>query len=412
MNYAQTLEYLFAALPAYHRIGQAALKPNLNNTIALLDSLDNPHQKFKSIHIAGTNGKGSTSHMLSAIFQSAGYKTGLYTSPHLLDFRERIRVNGVMIQEDAVCFWVESHKKLLEKIQPSFFEMTVAMAFDYFAKEKVDVAVIETGLGGRLDSTNVITPLLSVITNVSFDHTELLGDSLEKIAREKAGIIKQDVPVVVGEKNPATEFVFLETADQKNAPLVFASEMLQGFPVDQVRCDLKGDYQFKNILTVLSACSILKNQFQLTDEVIYSALHHVARLTGLRGRWEILTGNPLVIADVAHNEAGMRQILNQLSNHPSEKIHFVLGFVQEKSLDSIFNLLPPLAHYYFCSAKIPRALTPGELMTKAKDYGLDGNEFTSVHHAILAAMENAKRESGLVMITGSTFVVAEALVLF
>lgn len=431
MNYQQTLDYLFSQLPMFQRIGAAAYKADLNNTIAICKLLGNPENKFKSIHIAGTNGKGSTSHMLASVLQSAGLKVGLYTSPHLKDFRERIKINGELISEKYVIDFVEKHRTDFEKIQPSFFEMTVGLAFDYFANEKVDIAVIEVGLGGRLDSTNVITPDVSVITNISLDHTALLGNSIEKIAKEKAGIIKTGISVVIGESQIDSKSVFTKTAKEKNTSIVFADEIYKAKNVshkksnhlflkldiekngsiqyENIESELLGLYQQKNIATVLCTIDKLNEKgFQLTEEIIRSGMKNTISNTGLLGRWQILSEHPLVIADTAHNEAGIAEVLNQINHTPHQKLHFVLGMVRDKDISKILLMLPKNAIYYFCKANIPRALPAFELSMEAKKVGLKGEVYACVHDALIAAKENAK-ENDLVFIGGSTFTVAEVV---
>lgn len=447
MNYQQTLDYLFSQLPMFQRIGSAAYKADLNNTIAICKLLGNPENKFKSIHIAGTNGKGSTSHMLASVLQSAGLKVGLYTSPHLKDFRERIKINarpndkvgqGELISEKYVIDFVEKHKVDFEKIQPSFFEMTVGLAFDYFASEKVDIAVIEVGLGGRLDSTNVITPEVSVITNISFDHTALLGNSIEKIAKEKAGIIKTGIPIVIGETQTDSKTVFINSAKEKNTSVVFADEIYKSKNVrhlknknlptgqaglflqldieknglvyfENLESELLGLYQQKNIVTVLSVIDVLnKKGFQLTEEIIRNGIKNVISQTRLLGRWQILSEQPLVIADTAHNEAGIREVLDQINHTPHQKLHFVLGMVSDKDISKILWMLPKSAKYYFCKANIPRALPAFELSLEAKKVGLKGEVYACVQDALVAAKENALEED-MVFVGGSTFTVAEVV---
>ena len=429
MNYKDTLEYLFAQLPMFHRIGAAAYKANLDNTHAICKFLNHPENKFRSVHIAGTNGKGSTSHMLAAILQSAGYKTGLYTSPHLIDFRERIRINGEMIPEKIVISFVEKYREQFEKIKPSFFEWTVGLTFDYFANEKVEIAVIETGLGGRLDSTNVIVPEVSVITNIGWDHASLLGDSLIKIAIEKAGIIKQNVPVVIGELQPETAQVFTDRAFKMNAPIVFAEILLQSQGKDSgdsnQQCfdifsgkhllfenllfDLPGLYQRKNIITVIETVLKLREAgYSIEDKHIREGLSAVRHLTGLMGRWQILSNAPLTICDVGHNEDGIREVLNQLTLTPHDDLHFVFGVVNDKDISSILSLLPVNIKYYFCKANLPRALDAIELKNRAAGFGLNGLAYNSVAEAFHAAKANAQ-EKDLIFIGGSTFVVAEVL---
>ncbi|HNA01976.1 MAG TPA: folylpolyglutamate synthase/dihydrofolate synthase family protein [Ferruginibacter sp.] len=428
MNYQQTLDYLYAQLPIFSRIGAAAYKKDLHNTIALCEALDNPHTKFKSIHIAGTNGKGSTSHMLAAILQQAGYKTGLYTSPHLKDFRERIRINGEMISRDFVVNFVQRTMTLSEAIQPSFFELTVAMAFDYFEKEKVDIAVIETGLGGRLDSTNIITPLVSIITNIGYDHMNLLGNSLPEIAGEKAGIIKAGVPVVIGEYLPETKDVFIRKARELAAPICFAQEEYHAanirYSPASLRCDvtntvrqvtesfeldLNGFYQVKNLSTVLCAEGLLIQQgFSISNESEKQALQNVKQLTGLHGRWEVIDTNPVTVLDVAHNEDGIRQVLKQLSliEQAPSTVHFVLGMVKDKDVTKALSLLPTSGHYYFSHAHIPRAMPAEELKLKAAGFNIQGDSFDDVNAAIAAARKAAK-PGDMILVCGSVFLVAE-----
>ena len=426
MTYQQTLDYLFTRLPMFSRIGAAAYKADLTNTIRLCDALNNPQHKLKSIHIAGTNGKGSTSHMLAAILQTAGYKTGLYTSPHLKDFRERIKINGEMIREEFVIDFTEKVKPLIEEIEPSFFEITVAMAFEYFAQQQVDVAVIETGLGGRLDSTNIITPELSIITNIGWDHMNILGDSLEKIAFEKAGIIKEGIPVVVGEVLPETEIVFERTAKERNAPLSIAShkrqvvdwnwekhelvvEVAEDHHTDHKKyhLDLPGVYQTKNLLTVLEACSQLQQLgWKIDDKIIHKGLQHTKKLTGLHGRWEIIHTSPLVVLDVAHNVDGMRQLVQQAEVTEHNQLHIVIGMVKDKDIERVLALLPKSAVYYFTKAQIPRALPEDELMETAKKLNLQGDSFPDVNEALEFALQHAHPDD-LVIVCGSVFLVGE-----
>ncbi len=433
MNYQQTLDYMYARLPMFQRIGSAAYKANLDNTIALCELLDNPERNFKSIHIAGTNGKGSTSHFLASVLQCAGYKTGLYTSPHLKDFRERIKINGVMISEVAVTSFVEQHivPAVDNKLELSFFEMTVGMAFDYFAKEQVDIAIIETGLGGRLDSTNVITPELSIITNISFDHTALLGNTLEAIATEKAGIIKQGIPMVVGEKQEETKHVFNNKCIEKNALLIFADEyyrvknlnykntdrLLLSMDIyrkstvllTEVESELLGFYQQKNIPTVIAAVEELrKKDFYITETSVRNGIKNVVAKTGLLGRWQILGQQPLVIADTGHNEAGIKEVLAQIKTTQHKQLHFVIGMVNDKDITTILGLLPKDAIYYFSKATIPRALDENELAKQAAAFNLKGETYTTVPAALAAATRNAGKDD-LVFVGGSTFTVAEVL---
>ncbi len=410
----------------YQRIGVAAYKADLQNTIALCKLLNHPEEKFKSIHIAGTNGKGSTSHMLAAILQTAGYKTGLYTSPHLKDFRERIRLNGKMIPKEEVIAFVEKHKNEFEKIELSFFEWTVGLCFDYFAKEKVDIGIIETGLGGRLDSTNLITPEISVITNISYDHTQLLGDTLQKIAFEKAGIIKEGIPVVIGEGENETRNIFIQRAKELKSEIHFSDQnshaqieketadsltmdvrMSNGAHFKNLELDLIGHYQCKNIITVLGTVSQLQKQgWRISTNHIYTALKNIKPLTGLRGRWQRISEKPLTICDVAHNETGIKEVVNQISKTPHQHLHFVLGMVNDKDISSVLSLLPKDATYYFCKAAIPRAMNADELKQKAEAFQLKGEIYSSVNSALNAAQISTKGND-LVFVGGSTFVVAE-----
>ncbi|MFT3934963.1 MAG: folylpolyglutamate synthase/dihydrofolate synthase family protein [Chitinophagaceae bacterium] len=426
MNYEQTLDYLFTQLPMYSRIGAAAFKEDLTNTIALCEALDNPHKKLKCLHVAGTNGKGSTSHMLAAVLQSAGYKTGLYTSPHLKDFRERIKVDGEMVKEDFVVDFVDRIQPQIAAISPSFFEITVAMAFDYFVQEQVDIAVIEVGLGGRLDSTNVITPLLSIITNIGWDHMNMLGNTLEKIAYEKAGIIKPGVPVIVGETLPETKPVFEEKAGKENAPLTIATDHLyvsdwheQPYFLQvtvasrdndervDYELDLQGVYQLKNVLTVLSSIKKLqKDGWQISETAVQKGLRHTKKITGFHGRWEIVQRDPLLVLDVGHNEDGIKQIVEQIEITDHEDLHIVIGLVKDKEIDKVLALLPKQAQYYFTRAQIPRALPEDQLATQAKAAGLNGQHYSSVSTAVKAALLHAKKQD-LVLVCGSVFVVGE-----
>lgn len=415
----------------FHRVGPAAYKADLSNTISICKALGNPENKFQSVHIAGTNGKGSTSHLLAAVLQEAGYKTGLYTSPHLKDFRERIRINGKMIPKPRVVKFVETHRALFDKVQPSFFEWTVGLAFDYFANEKVDIAIIETGLGGRLDSTNVITPLVSVITNISRDHMNLLGNTLRKIAGEKAGIIKKGIPVVIGETQAEVKSVFESKAKKEKAPLRFADEEFhtgkithsktvppflmtdvkagKNVVLKNFRSGLPGLYQRKNMLTVLSAIDVLReNGFSIPEKAVRSGFEKVTTLTGLQGRWQILSKKPLTIADTGHNEAGIMEVMQQLKKTPHKKLHMVLGMVNDKDPGIVLQHLPKKASYYFCKAKLPRALDAQELAQKAKTFGLQGNFYSSVKAALKAAQAAAK-QGDIVFVGGSTFVVAEVI---
>ena len=402
MNYQETLDWMFSQLPMYQTQGASAYKKDLTNTILLANHLGNPEKDLKCIHVAGTNGKGSTSSMIASILQEAGYKVGLYTSPHLKDFRERIRINGEMISEDFVVDFVAQNKTFFEANQLSFFEMTVGLAFDYFAKEQVDVAVIEVGMGGRLDSTNVITPLVSVITNIGFDHTQFLGDTLPKIANEKAGIIKSNVPVVIGEYSEETKPVFVAKAKSENAQIYFA----QDNPEVTYECALLGDYQVHNKKTVLQAIELLQSQYNIEENHIKLGLKNVVQNTGLLGRWQILKQNPFTVCDTAHNSHGLKIVLNQIQKHHFESLHIVLGVVNDKDLDSILPLFPKNANYYFCKPNVPRGLEPKILQKKATEFGLYGEVFNSVSEAYAEAL-NSANDSDFIYIGGSTFVVAE-----
>jgi dihydrofolate synthase / folylpolyglutamate synthase len=420
-NYQQVLSYLYEALPMFQRIGAVAYKKDLTNTLALCQALGNPHLKFKSVHVAGTNGKGSTSHMLASVLQSSGYTTGLYTSPHLKNFTERIKVNGAEISQEFVVDFVNRIKPEIERIKPSFFEITVAMAFDYFSKCKVDIAVIEVGLGGRLDSTNVIIPEVSVITNIGFDHKDLLGDTLEKIAFEKAGIIKSGVPVVISQRQPEIEHVFKIKASEVNAELYFASDeynaalSIHGVEIarnntpyiSNLQLPLKGNYQTKNLPGVLRACDQLNTKgFTISKESLVKGLEQTVAQTGLKGRWQQLSTNPLIICDTGHNVDGIKQIVAQLKQQSFNTLHIVLGMVKDKDQLEVLALLPTHASYYFCQAKIPRALDATVLSELAHGCGLKGVVIADVNEAIQAAKRAAKQDD-LIFIGGSTFVVAE-----
>jgi len=403
MNYSQTLDYLFGRLPIYQRIGAAAYKADIGNIFTATKHLNNPHTEFKSIHIAGTNGKGSTAHMLASILQESGKKVGLYTSPHLKDFRERIKINGEIIAQKQVVTFVKENQLFFEKIKLSFFEFTVAMAFDYFAKQKVDIAIIETGLGGRLDSTNIIKPELAIITNISFDHTNLLGDTIEKIAREKAGVIKDETPIIIGRRQKETTSIFKNIAKEKNANLIYAS------PQKSYASDLKGEYQKENINTVVTAIKQLQKQdWAITEDDIEQGLLKTAANTQLLGRWQTLSSNPQIICDTAHNEDGINEIAKQLSNSKYEQLHIVLGTVDDKNLDTILPYLPKDAKYYFCNANIVRAMNAEDLKQKATKHQLKGRIFPSVREALKCAQDNANTKD-LIFVGGSTFVVAEVV---
>lgn len=426
MTYQQTLDYLLHKLPMFSRIGAVAFKKDITNTILLCEALGNPQQKFKSIHIAGTNGKGSTSHMLAAILQTAGYKTGLYTSPHLKDFRERIKIDGEMVEEDFVVDFTERIQPLIDKLEPSFFEITVAMAFEYFALKGVEIAIIEVGLGGRFDSTNIITPELSVITNIGYDHMNMLGNTLEKIAFEKAGIIKPGIPVVIGESIRETRPVFEAKATEVKAPIYFAQEKryiadwtstIRQLTVEIAHhhidaretytLDLPGIYQTRNLLTVLEAAHQLNLQGWRTGvAVIEAALPHVKKLTGLHGRWEIVHYNPAVVLDVGHNMDGIKQVTEQLEISDYAHLHIVIGMVKDKEVEKVLELLPRAATYYFTKAQIPRALNESLLQQKAVAYHLKGDAYSTVSIALQAALSQADKED-MILVCGSVFVVGE-----
>lgn len=429
MTYKETIDFLYSQLPVYHRIGKAAYKANLNNTIALDDHFGHPYREFKSVHIAGTNGKGSVSHMIASVLQEAGYKTALYTSPHLKDYRERIRIDGEMIPESEVIAFVGNNSEIIRAVNPSFFEMSVAMAFDYFAREKVDIAVIETGLGGRLDSTNIITPLLSVITNIGHDHMDLLGNTLEMIAAEKAGIIKRNVPVAVGETIPGTKKVFLATATAMMSEIYFADEMYKcsleeynpGSDFRRFRLlktdtgdlitgesALPGDYQKTNLPLVFCACEILKDHFHVSLQNVISGIRGVNINTGLKGRWQTLGKEPLIVCDTGHNKEGLEYVMNQISRVSKSGLHMVIGFVKDKDLSAVLPLFPQNAKYYFTKAPVPRALDEKILQAEAMRYGLNGDNYNDVMNALNAAKANAVA-GDMIFIGGSTFVVAEVL---
>jgi dihydrofolate synthase/folylpolyglutamate synthase len=462
MNYQQTIQYLYSRLPMFTRDGKSAIKPGLQNIQLFCEKLNDPHKQYKSIHVGGTNGKGSTSHMLAAILQTAGYKTGLYTSPHLRDFRERIRVNGQMISEEEVIRFVADHKKNIEHITPSFFETTLAMAFEYFAKEKIDIAVIEVGLGGRLDSTNIIQPEFSVITNIGYDHMDILGNTLQEIAGEKAGIIKKNTPVIIGQRQTEVTAVFIAKATEEDSKIIFASdeweisksedsklENLQpktayisstdflevtatsttssNFQINKPSnplssllnqpknkstnylLDLTGSYQLKNLATVLSSVLQLRKQgFHITDEHLHLALKQVKNLTGLMGRWQTLSKNPLVICDTGHNEDGIKEVLKNIESVVFKNLHFVIGMVKDKDINKVLQLLPISAKYYFCQPNITRAKSAIELAQEANFIGLNGVAYPSVAEALDAAKKHADFDD-LIFIGGSTFVVAEVV---
>lgn len=429
MTYPQTLDYLFSRLPIFQRIGAAAYKANLDNTFAICKALGNPEKKIKCVHVAGTNGKGSSSHMLAAVLQQAGYKTGLYTSPHLIDFRERIKINGKQIPKTDVVKFVEDYKNTFDSIEPSFFEWTVGLAFHYFAAQEVDITIIEVGLGGRLDSTNVIKPECCLITNIGFDHINLLGNTLQLIATEKAGIIKEKVPVIISQTQIEVLSVFNTKAQSLKAPISFADKqykVISNSIQDNLLCielhekvknktqlyklDISGLYQIKNLQGVLSCLEILKKKgFIIEDDAILKALQNVKKLTGLMGRWQTLSENPLIIADTGHNEDGIKEVLKNLERYTYKKLHIVFGVVNDKDVTSILNLLPKTATYYFCKANIPRALPEKELFDLAKQHDLRGKKFPTVSEALTEAKKQAK-PTDLIFVGGSTFTVADALI--
>jgi dihydrofolate synthase / folylpolyglutamate synthase len=406
MNYQETLEWMFAQLPMYQQVGESAYKKDLTNTLAFLKVLGNPHEKLKCLHVAGTNGKGSTSSMLSSILQEAGYRIGLYTSPHLKDYRERIKINGIEISEEFVTEFISKHQDFLKKQQLSFFEMTVCLSFEYFYQQKIDYAIIEVGMGGRLDSTNVIMPLVSVITNIGWDHTQFLGDTLGKIAFEKAGIIKTNIPVVIGSFTEETKEVFEKIALEKNANLYFASNYAKTiYP-----CDLKGKYQEENVKTVLQTIEILNslNEFYISNEIIAKGLINVIKNTSLQGRWQELQSNPTVICDTAHNYDGLKITMQQVQEQYFNELHLVLGFVNDKDLDKIIPLFPKKAYYYISKPNVPRGMDEKVAQSKFREYGIESLIFPSVSLALTKAKENAN-ENDFIYVGGSTFVVAEVL---
>lgn len=405
MTYQDTVNWMFQQLPMYQHQGKTAYKANLDNTIELAEYLNHPESNFKSVHVAGTNGKGSTSHMLASILQESGYKVGLYTSPHLKDFRERIKINGKEISEEFVVTFIQEHKLFFETHTLSFFEMTVGMAFDYFSKEQVDIAIIEVGMGGRLDSTNIITPLVSVITNIGLDHTQFLGNTLEAIAKEKGGVIKQGVPVVIGESQTETRSVFRELASKNQSEIYFADKEKS----DDYESDLKGSYQVKNIRTVLGAIKILLQKgFKISKDHIENGLLNVVKNTGLKGRWQILQEQPKILCDTAHNKEGLTYVIAQLEDESFENLHVVFGVVNDKDLDSIFPILPKYATYYFCKPNIPRGLNEDELRERFIKNGFQGSSYYNVAEALRAAKTKATKKD-LIYVGGSTFVVAEII---
>ena len=429
MTYNETLDFLYNLLPAYHRIGKPAYKGNLDNTLELDSYFDHPHRRFRTVHVAGTNGKGSVSHMLASVLHEAGYRTGLYTSPHLKDFRERIRIDGQMMGEEDVIAFVREHDEMIRRVQPSFFELTVAMAFDWFARMEADVAVIEVGMGGRLDSTNIITPELSVITNIGHDHMEFLGDTLQAVAGEKAGIIKEGVPAVIGETQPESMEVFSARARLMNAPLTFADRLfrcrlgrfnagtaMRSFTLTDLRdgkimrgtTPLGGLAQQMNLQTVAAAVALLSVPFGLTRDHFINGVAGVTASTGLMGRWQVLSRSPLIVCDTGHNREGLEYVIRQIRAVKKRGLHMVIGFVNDKELSSVLPLFPRDARYYFTRASVPRALDERILMAEAEKYGLHGSCHPSVADALAAARPAAGPED-MIFIGGSTFVVADAL---
>ncbi|APD07289.1 dihydrofolate synthase [Flavobacteriaceae bacterium UJ101] len=403
MTYEEILDWMFAQLPMYQRKGQSAFKKDLTNSILLAEYLENPQHSFKAIHVGGTNGKGSTSHMLASVLQEAGYKVGLYTSPHLKDFRERIKVNGKVVSKDFVINFIKEHQSFFEKNQLSFFEMTVGMAFQYFKEQQVDVAIIEVGLGGRLDSTNIIQPIVSVITNISLDHVQMLGNSINSIAFEKAGIIKKNTPIIIGEKTDETETVFIQKAEKENAPIIFAEDLI---PKHNFTSDLKGIYQQKNIRTALVTLDELSKTFQITSENVKNGLQNVIKNTSLLGRWQTLGENPKIICDTGHNVAGIQEIVKQLNSIKKRKLHLVLGFVNDKEIDEILKEFPNDAYYYFGEPNIPRKMLLEDLKKQVDKPNT--RYFSKISDAFLEAKNNATKED-VIFVGGSTFVVAEIL---
>lgn len=403
MTYEETLDWMFAQLPMYQQKGKSAFNAKLDKSISFSKYLGNPEKKFKSIHVAGTNGKGSSSHMLASILQEAGYKTGLYTSPHLKDFRERIKLNGKPTNEGFVVNFISEHKEYLEQNQLSFFEMTVGMAFEFFANEEVDIAIIEVGLGGRLDSTNIITPVVSLITNIGLDHTDMLGDTLEKIAIEKSGIIKQHVPVVISEFQKEISKTFENIANERNTKIIFAEKELK----KDYKTSLLGNYQSKNIKGIVAAIKELK-EFDINEDHIEAGLTMVVENTGLLGRWQVLAENPTIVCDTAHNQEGLSLVLNQIKSQSYDTLHIVLGFVNDKNLDRVLPLFPKDAMYYFVRPNIPRGLDVTSLNEKAFEYGLKGKSYESVQDALGTAQKNASQKD-FIFIGGSTFIVAEVV---
>ncbi|GAB3717091.1 bifunctional folylpolyglutamate synthase/dihydrofolate synthase [Flavobacterium koreense] len=406
MNYQETINWMFSQLPMYQTQGASAYKEDLTNTILLSKHLSHPEKDLKCIHVAGTNGKGSTSHLLASVLQEAGYKVGLYTSPHLKDYRERIKINGKEISEKFVCEFISKNKSFFEENQLSFFEMTVGLAFEYFKKEKTNINIIEVGMGGRLDSTNIINPLISVITNIGLDHTQFLGNTLEAIAFEKAGVIKNNIPVVIGEYTKETKNVFLNKAKETNSEIFFVSDLI----AETYPSELLGDYQIQNKKTVLQTIKVLQsqNEFKISEENIKNGFQKVIKNTGLQGRWQQLKENPKVICDTAHNSHGLKIVLNQIQNEKFEQLHIVLGVVNDKDLNEILPLFPKNAKYYFCKPNIPRGLNAEILQKKAADFQLNGKVYNSISNAYQEALKSSTKKD-FIYIGGSTFVVAEVL---
>lgn len=405
MNYIETTNWMFSQLPMYQNKGKSAYKSDLSNTIKLATYLKNPETKFRSIHVAGTNGKGSTSHMIASVLQEAGYKVGLYTSPHLKDYRERIKINGKCISKQFVIQFIRKNKTFFEDNQLSFFEMTVGMAFDYFSKKEVDIAVIEVGLGGRLDSTNIITPEVSVITNIGFDHTQFLGDTIQKIAREKGGVIKPEIPVVIGQTQEDTKPIFDALANAQNSPIYYADQLI----IEDFESDLKGSYQKHNIKTAIQALKLSHEKgFNISDDQLKDGLANVTDNTGLLGRWQVLQSNPKIICDTAHNKEGLSYTLNQLEQEAYNKLHLVLGFVNDKQIEDLIEMFPKHATYYFCRPNILRGLDSGTLKSKFENKNRLGIAYKSVNEALKKAIGNASSED-LIYVGGSTFVVAEII---
>lgn len=404
-KYHETVEWMFTQLPMFQRIGVAAFQKDLTNTLKIAAHLNHPERNFKTVHVGGTNGKGSTSSLIASALQEAGYKVGLYTSPHLVDFRERIRINGDEISKDFVVDFIEQNKSFFESNNLSFFEMTVGMAFQYFSDQKVDVAIIEVGLGGRLDSTNIITPLLSVITNIGWDHMNLLGNTLEEIAYEKAGIIKENIPVVIGEFTHETKKVFVEQAESKNAPIYFASTIDS---IPNLESDLKGNYQTHNKKTAYQSLQLLKKHFSISEDTVIKGFLNVEKNTGLKGRWTVLSEKPLIIADTAHNKDGLQIVMNQVRQQKFEKLFIVFGVVNDKDLDSIIPYLPNEAEYFVAKPNIPRGLDAEILKNKLIEYGFKVTACNSIPAALIKAKEKANLND-MIYVGGSTFVVAEVV---